>query len=185
MRPEEYCFTDDLLRFTDKSLDWCCQESDRAARNVADAVQILSEEANRIANMSTESTLIVKTLKNKIDEVVRNESSVFIISDLIDILEEIAKGHSEIEGIINPIVEALQFQDRLTQNFRNHVKMIATWMEFRENVKNMNKLDEADLIEFGTRLSKCTTMAEERAVLKKHIPALSFDELSRDEVGLF
>ena len=184
MRPQLYCLADDYAKFCEVSLDWCCSESENAARKVADAIQILADDANRIVDMSSKSVEIVKMVTDKIKSILAVNKTV-PISGLLDILEGINREHTEINNVIYPIIEALQFQDRLTQNLKNQAKMMRCWLDYREKVRRLGVFGEQQQLEFGGALAQCTTTPEERSILKSSIKGLHIVEKEPGDTGLF
>ena len=184
MRPQHYCLADDFAQFCQVSLDWCCIESENAARTVTEAIQILSDDANRIVDMSTQSVEIIREVTDKIKSLLAINKRV-PVTNLVNILEEINREHTEINNVIYPIIEALQFQDRLTQNLKNQDKMIRCWLDYREKVRRLGVFGEQQRLEFGQALAQCTTTPEERAVLKHSVEGLNIVEKEPGQALMF
>ena len=142
---------------------------------MTDAIGILSEDASRIVDMSNKSAEIVKMVSHRIATLLSEKKAV-PIANLMNILKEINQEHTDINNVIYPIIEALQFQDRLTQNLKNQVKMIRCWLNYREKVRRLGTFGEQQQREFGQELAKCTTTPEERAVLSRNIDGLTLAE---------
>ena len=83
-----------------------------------------------------------------------------------------------------PIVEALQFQDRIRQVMENVVKMARVWQQERGQLLTKATMSDEEWLAFGTKLSKCATMGEERAVVCTVIPQVP-EEKKVDDMMLF
>jgi hypothetical protein len=76
-----------------------------------------------------------------------------------------------VQSVIQPIIQALQFQDKLRQNLENAVRMLPAWMEFRKDLPM--QITQEKLQEFGKVLMTKTTMISERDVIRAHIDGLA------------
>lgn len=178
MKSEAHLFIEDIKSFTKDSIAWCLNESEQASNKIVQTIDILLQDTKRVSQMSDESLKAVESLKstlaqsflpaNNLDA--NDARSGRPVLDLITSLRAMVKEHNEIQNIINPILEALQFQDRMTQNLDNCLKMINSWLNYREQVFASGKFDATTEQQFANELYKITTMPEERAVIKAVYP---------------
>jgi hypothetical protein len=56
------------------------------------------------------------------------------------------------------------------------IRMIAAWAATRSSLEGQEKLAAADLLAFGKKLLECTTMAQERDLIRAAIPGLPKEE---------
>lgn len=173
-------FIDDMMAFTSASIQWCSEESEKAAKSVGDTIHFLMNDAKRISSMSEEALSVLKDFRAKVTA----PKTSMKATDLIAALNQLAAEESDVLNLANPVIEALQFQDRVTQQMENMVSMIAAWASQRSAVAQGPVLSEADRIAFGEVLLKCTTMQGERDIIRSVIPELPEEEKA-EQVKLF
>ena len=161
-----------FIAFCKASLEWCGRESEKSTNMIMDVLSNLSTEVGRIGAMSEESRAALENLKSelksgKTQAEQRPKSRLYSLSKSI---AQINDQFSELGDAVNPIIRALQQQDRISQNMQNIERMMSKWFEVKDQ-----KLSP---VEFGNLLMDCTTMDSERDILHKHI-----DGLPRKEVG--
>ncbi len=161
--------------FTKKSLLWCTKESEDSTSRVSDAVELLLQNTSRVSELSEESIVAIEGLHRKIKVHLKNKTDSSL-KDLIVTLKNLASENNEIKNVIHPIIESLQFQDRLRQNLENIAAMIPAWLKKRESYKTKG-IGEQDLLEMGTELMKLTTMASERDIIRSKIDGLPDTEV--------
>lgn len=177
-------FMDDLADFCNESMNWCIIESEKATSNINEIVNILIDDASRVSLVSKETIDAITSMKDIINNL-SEAGSREIANELAMALSETANEDQEIKMFVSPIMEALQFQDRITQNMNNFSKMMRTWLEMRDELEGEKKLSKEHLVDFGERLMKCTTMIEERNLLRSHFPDLKEDEVAGPKEMLF
>ncbi|NRA68053.1 MAG: hypothetical protein HRU19_26460 [Pseudobacteriovorax sp.] len=169
--------------FTEKTLDWCIKESETSTTHVSDSINKLLEDTSRVSELSDESLKAIQGLKTTIHSLLAKRGSTSSLRDLITTLRELAQGNDEIKTVIHPIIQSLQFQDRLRQNLENMSKMIKYWVEYRTNL-GRDYVDNAELHSFGEHLLTLTAMKSERDIVRKFIDGLPNKE-SADSVLMF
>jgi hypothetical protein len=97
-------------------------------------------------------------------------------------LKDMSAGDVEVGGLIQPILESLQFQDRITQNMNNMKRMIGYWMEARAKVESGEMIT---METFGQELLKMTVMTSERTTVCKFIDGLTVAESAAESEVLF
>ena len=80
---------------------------------------MLLEETERLATLSENSIDAVHSLRSEIERTMNDAEPQNKIVRLIDGLKVLSKEHDEVRGMMMPIIEALQFQDRMKQNLEN------------------------------------------------------------------
>ena len=178
-------FVEDLLSFTTISMEWCAKESENSATKVANAVSILMEDTERVAKMSKDSISAVNDLKHSLESWVdKTQTSSSSVMALITGLKSLCSEHHELHEVISPIIEALQFQDRLRQNMENQSQMFQVWIKLRKEVMQTGQFTDEMTKELGTKMLEHTTMREEREVIRKHIEGMDAEE-EVDDVSFF
>jgi hypothetical protein len=154
----------DLLTFCDESMKWCAKESEASATRIGDVFQTLMNEAKRVFKMSEHTLETLQSYKEQLSQM--GEDGAMKSNELIRGLKKLAKQNSEIDDIASPIIESLQFQDRIRQNMENVVKILKHWTEHRHDAN-------VDMVAFGNELLTKTTMPEERDIIRRHISGLN------------
>ena len=170
-----------FIDFTKESLDWCDQESSKSVSAIMDVMDQLVKESSRISAMSEQTLEAIKKIKT---DVLADDScpEAQKVKKLAKELYQFSQQHQEIKDMVSPIIQCLQFQDRLSQNLKNLVAITDLWWQNRQTEAWMKGSDE-NLVALGEQLLKLTTMAEERKIIQKHIPMLP--EQEEEEANAF
>ncbi len=155
--------------FTELSLVWCIKEADLGTTRVTEAIEGLLKDIARLSKMSTDSLKALEGLQFMLKEFDQSNYKQLQTS-----LHKLSREHAEIDLYIQPVMEALQFQDRFRQNLENIVKMIDVWQEQRfDLVKGESALGQETLLAFGELLIAKTSMKRERDIVRDHIKGLA------------
>lgn len=182
MNTAQQTFIKDLHAFYEKSLTWCCEQSESSTSQVSDILYMLLEELERVSTVSSETMEAVLSTKGELEKY-RAEEDLQQATRLIAVLKALAEEKDEVADKISPIIETLQFQDRIRQKMENVSKMLYAWMEARAHFQD--SFSEEERMAFGNKLLEITTMAEERDIIRKHFPGLPESEEAADDVMLF
>lgn len=190
MNPEAHIFTSNLEKFTEISLGWCAKEAEEATSTILQSIDILVEDTKRVSKVSEESLDAMRRLRGdmKLGDFSSPEEGVNArrnIAKIIQDLKELCHDHDEIRDMVGPIVQALQFQDRLRQNFENMTKMISVWLEHREKASRLGCFDEEAKAIFVSALYDCSTMDDERDKIEQVFPECKRPEAVADEALFF
>lgn len=158
---------DEVMEFSAASMRWCADASEDATRQISNILQHLTDEAARVASMSDEAVRAVEAIRAGISSAAEGTVATTLIAGLKKLMSD----HKEVSTFIDPIVQALQFQDRVTQMMENMVRMIARWALERERIGKPGAAP-LDLVAFGNSLLACTTMGDERDCVRRCIPGL-------------
>lgn len=170
-------YVDKLLEFSNVSLTWCSREAEQGTERVTKAIDQLLENIARVSQVSQDSLDALDQLKSMLQHV--NQQNLKQLQNSLSVL---SKQNSEIDSFIQPIMQSLQFQDRLRQNLENIVKMLNVWMKNRDGMPEL--CTDEDMRNFGNLLLKTTTMKRERDVIRAAIPGLE-PEAEAENVLLF
>ena len=181
MNPSTMEFVNDVIEFSCQSMDWCAKESEKAAESVSDVLSVLMKDSERISKMSEETIKVLEQFKTQVSELAEAGKT----SNLINGLKSLCKDNVEVGEMVYPIIETLQFQDQVTQNMANAVLMLKDWSVMRQDVVKSGVFDDAKRVEFGEKLLKSTTMAQEREIIRTFIDGLSEEEEVVDDVMMF
>lgn len=159
-----------LRVFTQRTLEWCAKESEDSTAQVTGAIDVLLNNTARVSQISNESLAAIEGMQKAISIHFEGDQGRESLHALISSLQLLAREHAEVQGVIKPIIQALQFQDRLRQNLENMVRMLPIWLEFRKQLPT--DVSPEQLRNFGLDLMKVTTMIPERDIIRKHLPKL-------------
>lgn len=172
-----------LQDFTSQSLKWCEVESEKSTVVISQAIDALLRDAARVSQLSEASLTAIQGLQKKIKLHTVQERQPDL-DKLISTLKDLAHEHEEIQSVVNPIIQSLQFQDRLRQNLENIRNMIPIWLHHRRRLVESGSIQADDLLELGKALIDTTTMPEERAIIRNHYQGLP-GEVQPPKVTLF
>lgn len=173
----------DMARYSADTMSWCTAESEKASAQVAHILDHLLADATRMNAMSTTTLHALESLKTQIDALTEENPEAGHAA-MVKQLSKFCTESKEMETLVMPIIEALQFQDRIRQIMENLGKMMSVWKEDREGLNSQATITDADWLNFAQRLAKCTTMPDERNFISHAIPQLP-EEKKIDDVLLF
>ena len=183
MDSEKRDFLYDLADFCYSSMNWCAIESEKATGQVNEIITILLEDATRVSAISKETLEAISSMREIINNLTSDDRDA--ANDLAKALSQTAAEDEEMRLFVSPIMEALQFQDRISQNMNNFSKMLRTWIEKREELEGNSEFSDMDKIDFGERLLACTTMTEERDIIRTYIDNLKEEDAAHADVMFF
>ena len=176
---EDIAFVASVIAFSNESMLLCTRESEKAVGVVGQILDIIAKDAARVSKMSDDALSALTQLRDQLPKSKAatssekaTETSPQNLSNLIGALKKIGHEHADIFSFIGPIIENLQFQDRIRQQMENLGKMMPLWLETRSLDKMSPENFEASLLDFGTRALQITTTSEERPVIHAQIPNL-------------
>ena len=164
------------------------KESEKSVLMVSRILDIIMSDVSRISKMSEETLKALEEAKQLAEleaQRIREEGGDSTSNEegphkssfgkLNRALALLAKSDVEMQSFVMPIVEALQFQDRVRQQMENTTKMFPSWLQMRKRLEAGEFADvgsEQALVFFGTELMKFTTTNEERDAICSFIPNL-------------
>ena len=169
-------FVQDFMRFTNESIGVCIKEAETAVSNILRVLQFIIDDSKRVTQMSEDTLKALAKVRETFASQEKGPGRA--PSVLIKALSEFVQRHAEAEALLSPVIEALQFQDSIRQNTENILRMISAWLDYREKARRLGIFDENQRFEFGTQLLACTTMKQERDIIRYH-----FSELPAEEEG--
>lgn len=168
-----------IYDFCRASVSWGSKESEAATVKVNDIVTILVDDASRIAAVSKDTLEAINSMRELINNLT-GDGKREVANELAKALSESAKEDQQIDRFVSPIIEALQFQDRITQNMSNLLKITDVWLKTREKFAGKSSISKEELVAFGEQLLDCTTMIEERDLIRSKIEGLPDDKPTTD-----
>jgi hypothetical protein len=172
----------ELNDFTQDSISWCSQESEKATLAISSILDVIVSDAARVSKISHETIQAVEKFKSLVNTLDGKNRNVDLANKLVSALKDMAAEDVEVGSLIQPILEALQFQDRITQNMNNMKRMIEYWMEARAKVEAGDMLT---MKEFGQNLLKMTAMDSERKLICEYIEGLDMAKSATESEVLF
>jgi hypothetical protein len=177
-----------FLSYASQSMGQCVKEAENSVMVAGKILDIITNDVGRVSKMSDETIGILEGLKNSIEadgesEVAQASSKLgnkSNVRNLISTMKGFAKNNSELHSLLAPIVESLQFQDRVRQQMENVAKMFPIWLQMREEVEAgvyASEHWESTAAEFGNRLMKVTVTPEERETVQAFIPNVKVEKI--------
>lgn len=150
-----------LFEYTSECLKECINISENAASLVAKIIDSVIQDAGRVSKMPKDTLDALKKVRED--------------SNLVEALTKLNNEHVDVGEFTFPIIQALQFQDRIRQQMENMVKMTSIWCNARKTLSPSEDLEKA-LHDFGIEILKITVTDEERAAIRAAIPSLPVEQ---------
>lgn len=163
-------FIKDVSTFINESLRWCKDESEKESTTILIALQNVMEDVKRRSKMSAAAEDSLRDAQQKLSAIVASAEGV-ALDELLNELQSLKSDNAEVNRLVNPVIEALQFQDRLVQNLQNIEKVMECWFKYEtESLKNGHETieNQARKEALIKDLLKCVTTAEERQLVRKN-----------------
>jgi hypothetical protein len=174
----------DLLKkaslFCQESMRWCAAESEQAIQKINQIVNLLVEDAGRVSHVTQETLDAFESMRDLVNLLAPVNADRNSANALAANLKGLAKSNQQINEYVTPLIETLQFQDRIAQNMDNLAKMNAIWLSFREKEQSPEGLKA-----WGEAMLKATTMASEREIIRSHIEGLPAEQKAAESVLFF
>ena len=170
-------------KYAASSMAECVKEAEKSVMVAGKILEIITSDVSRVSKMSDDTVNILEDLRKSVEanSGPENTNSQMAfpnnrsVRELILTIKGFSKSNSEIQGLLMPIIESLQFQDRVRQQMENVTKMFPTWLKMREELES-GQFDglgwEDTAAEFGERQLKNTVTPEERDTIQAFIPNL-------------
>lgn len=165
-------FLSDYFNFCNASMLWCSEESEKEVTAIYEVLNSLIHDTRRRSALSKETISIIDDLQKSIKDTRQKNRHENIRS----LLQELSK---ELKDLTDPIIKALQFQDRLRQNLENIGKILALWAEEKQGCSELQHLNTDEQLVFIKKILSKVTTPEERSAIKKRFPAVA-DKVSED-----
>ncbi len=159
---------EDYISFCESSMNWCKDESERSAEAIVNVLNRLYDQLKQASAMSGEAL----SAMNKVLTLTKSSANDHKIQAFISVLSGLKAKHMELTDTLNPLIQSLQFQDRISQNMDNLRKMLVAWSEQRGGSKSLH--------DFGVMLLEKTTMDEERQIIHRNISGLPQKQEQKD-----
>jgi hypothetical protein len=160
-------FITDMQAFVADSFGWCKTESEHESTRILIALQNVMEDVKRRSKMSAAAEQSLIAAQDRLAIIVNDAENVSL-DDLLGELRSLKSDNAEVSRLVNPVIEALQFQDRLVQNMANLQKIMAFWFEFERN-NDVDAPTDAMKNDLLAGLLKRVTTLEERDLIRQHL----------------
>jgi hypothetical protein len=160
-------FLDDMKAFIADSFQWCKSESEQESTRILVALQNVMEDVKRRSKMSAAAEQSLIAAQGRLAVMVEQSSQVSL-DDLLGELRSLKSDNAEVSRLVNPVIEALQFQDRLVQNMTSIQKVIAFWFDFERN-HNVDAPSPELRQKLMNELLKRVVTVEERSIIREHL----------------
>ena len=168
---ETVTMLNNMIDFTQDVFGNCILDAERSVETLANIINIIFADVTRVSKMSDEALQALQKLQRVLKknmELEKGESHSDALPGLLQVLKKLSTENIDIQEHIMPIIEALQFQDRMRQQLENAGKMLFVWRTARMLFPTAG-MEPEKLSEFCNQLCKLTTMPEERKALREAI----------------
>jgi hypothetical protein len=168
-----------FVGFVENSTKWCADASESETQIIYSTLDTILADTKRRSSVS-KHTLDVLT---QVQHLLKQQGGD--LEAMVDQIRRLTSDQKEVMLLTNPIIEALQFQDRLRQNLENLSKVCKIWNEQQQTL-NADRVIKSDaLIEFGEKCLKAMTSPEERDIVRQFISGLPAEQKATDDLLLF
>ncbi len=178
-------FFEKLMSFSQASIQWCVEESEKSVSKIGEIITFLISDSERITTMSTETLQALIDLKKELNQLSGQNSNTGDVTKIKEVLQSVQKSHEDTRLFLEPVIESLQFHDRIRQRMENVLKMMHHWQKHHQTYALQTTLGESDLSQIGAEVAKLTTMTAERDLIRKVIPSLPAEQAPQDDVMFF
>jgi len=179
-------FIEKIESFTSASLHWNSQESERSVSLIVDTICIVQQRVEQLFEPTPDNKETVAQLMDVSNQMQDTHNRKTTLRLLVSTLNNRMEADHKIKKLIEPIVTAIQFHDRICQNMDNLSHALETWRINRNRVIECSSFSDELQVSFGTTLIDLMTMTEERDIVRRHIQGLpEACEDSGDDVDLF
>jgi Glu-tRNA(Gln) amidotransferase subunit E-like FAD-binding protein len=173
-----------FISFTEESLKACSVQAENSVNVVAKILDDIVAESARVSKLSDDTIIALNNVKlllehDKFDDdsrkTAQNNAHNDVLQQIVEALKILGKHNSEVSQFVTPMIESLQFQDRIRQQMENIPKMIRVWLNARRQIDSefMSHEDYSALqLKFGTELLAVSISEQERVVIRNRIAGL-------------
>lgn len=183
-RSDEQEFLESIYKYTQECLKVCTQKSEQAVFVVDKTLQFLVEDANRISMMSKETLDVLASTRDILQKDDDPQNLASPIRHIVKVLRKLKADHGEIDSLIMPIIQSLQFQDRVRQQMENSAKMIVAWLDLRKTL-NGRKVTPEERDALGKAFMGMTTTEEERVAIREGFPGVKEEAIVSNDDFFF
>lgn len=175
-----------MEKFCNNVLKWGSDDSASSVELIMGIVETVQQKAEKSGDF-TETTKEAFANLGEIAMGFNNPHKRNSTKIMISLMQNRISTNENIHDLVQPIMTAMQFQDRIRQNMENLSSMMVLWMSVRSELNEKTcSIDDQTLEDIGTRLLNNMTMASERDIIKLHIPQVADkDAPPDDEIELF
>lgn len=175
-----------MEKFCNNVLKWGSDDSASSVELIMGIVETVQQKAEKAGDF-TETTKEAFANLGEIAMGFNNPHKRNSTKIMISLMQNRISTNENIHDLVQPIMTAMQFQDRIRQNMENLSSMMVLWMSVRSELNEKTcSIDDQTLEDIGTRLLNNMTMASERDIVKLHIPQVADkDAPPDDEIELF
>lgn len=166
-------FVQDLQHFFKDTIDWCAQESERESANILITLQTLMEDVKRRSKMSASAELAFKQAESRLSEL--RSAQNFNTADVLHELQALQSDNMEVSKLMNPVIEALQFQDQFAKNLQGINSTINTWFNW-VGARRPSDLSAEEVDDLISRLTANLSSPAERNIVRRHFGRTDFEE---------
>ncbi len=170
-----------MEQFCNNVLKWGSDDSASSVdliMGIVETVQVKAEKAGDFTDTTKEAFANLGEIAMGFNNPHKRNSTRIMIS----LMQNRLSANENIHDLVQPIMTAMQFQDRIRQNMENLSSMMVLWLSIRSELDEKTcSIDDQTLEDIGTRLLSNMTMTSERNIIKLHIPQVADKDAPPDE----
>ena len=173
-----------IISFSKKMLGMSAAESEEEVLRIQKSLELLMNDVKRRASLTQDAFNSLNQLQSQVTEQYENFGQKNL-NKLLQILHRFSDENQEMRQLLIPVIEVLQFQDKLRQNLENLGRMLEKWLEHREKVLASKRTTKKQIQAMGSDFLKCATTIEERNIIRSKISGLPKEIYQVDDILLF
>lgn len=179
-------FLERMEKFCNNVLKWGTDDSASSVNLILGIVETVQTNAEKSGDISEATKEAFENL-GEIAMGFNNPHKRNTTKIMISLMQNRITANENIRELVQPIMTAMQFQDRIRQNMENLSSMMVLWLKIRAELSQDNcTLDDQALEDIGKRLLDNMTMTSERDIIKQHIPQVAdHTPPANDDIELF
>jgi hypothetical protein len=186
---ENSVLTERFIAFTEESLRACSVQAEKSVNMVAKILDDIVADSSRVSQLSQDTIAALASVRKMLETQKQKTTSPAhaqaergskqLLQQIMDALQVLGEHNSEVSQFVTPMIESLQFQDRIRQQMDNIPKMLRVWLTARKQFdNNALTLDDCEALQkkFGEDLLAVSISEQERNVIRANIPGLPVAE---------
>jgi hypothetical protein len=165
-------FIEDLQTFFKESIDWCTQESERESAHILNTLQAVMEDVKRRSKMSETAEMAFRNAESRLIEL--RTTTGFNTQEVLSELQAMQSDNLEVSNLMNPVIEALQFQDQFAKNLQGINGAINCWFKLIKS-RNPSDMTPEETSAFVSTLLENLSSPAERNIVRRHFGSTDFE----------
>lgn len=157
-------FIEDFSRFADETLQYCQSKAERESRTIVGALDEVMKDIQRRSAMSQKAQEAFQETNTKVLEALQGPDALNT-NELLKQLKALGNENTDVKSAILPVIEALQFQDKLNQNIESMRALLLQWEQREPELRSAGS-EDAPAKEYVEAVLQNVSNAEDRAIIR-------------------